>query len=1531
MQETDKIASVGSAFKTLYVAGIGAFVDEVQALQELISQLPASLHNLAIIIVQTADLVDNKTLNERLHRVSKLPVRIAQDKETIEGSIVYLVPKGHNVWLCDGVLRLSPVNDKKENTVLNTLFISLAEEKRHQAIGILLSGNGINVPEGIRRIKEAGGYVLMQKSEATSKDSEAAGNIDLVLGPSEIAAALADVCSGNYSLVNKKEQKQEVYIQKLLQKLKRTTGVDFANYKSAAINIKLEQRMQLLQCPSLNDYSRFINLKQDEISHLFHSLLVGLTSFFRDKEANEELNKCLQELIRHKQPGDDLCCWVAGCSTGEEAYSLAIALHQLLGNRLSGFNVKIYATDIDDMALQVASKGQYQKRQLEDVPEKVLEQYFKQVEDNYELIEPIRQMVSFSRHDISHSPPFQKLDLISCRNLIIYFRTKLQQKVIPSFAEAMLPGAYLLLGKAETIHGFENLFETVNMEHKVFRRKPVVYQSKQVEGVTDLQDQIEALEAELAEVKAQLNRSRSENQHKNSIEQKLSLVATHARNGVVMINAEGKVEWVNESFTRLTGYTLKEVASKKYGSYYNQDLTPQDAGNQLYYRLLQHEPFTDEIKVRHKDGYHLWLQADVNPVFDEEKQVTGYISVESEITEHKSSEIIGNHQRRAFEALVRTFPGSVIMILDRDFFVVFTEGKDVNIFGLTHSDITGKTLAEILDSAAAEMLQERLMSVFQGEAQAFETKYNSQYYSLNAIPLQEESTEVQHILLLCNNTTERVLAQQKLYQSELSLKEAQKLAKVGNWVFDVEHNEVICSEEIFNIFEVDSPDNYKVNFVGDTSMLHPEDKERYNHTIRKAIATAESFNVDFRIITARGSIKYVQMLSRPVLSYQGKVVKMRGTLMDVTEREIAAERIRESEEWFKTIFNTSRDGFVVEYNEQIYYVNQAYARMYGYDSTEELIGKHISIVQSDEYNEMMLSYGRRRLSGEDVPSVYEARGKCKDGSTIDIEVSASVFKIRNKEYIISIEREVSERKLNQARLQHRLDLEHLIARISTQFINMTLEYLDEGLNSALAEVGRFNGVDRAYLFQFSNNGTMVHNTHEWCAEDVHSEKDHLQNMPVSRFQWTSEKLKRYNIVHIADIEKLPEEAEAEKEEFRREGIKSLVLVPIAFSNELIGFIGFDSVRKIKVWEEEDVLLLRLLGEIFANALSKRKIDIELENQKEYLRLIINTDPNLIFVKDAKGRYQMANQATADLFGCTISELIGSEDGDFNNVNTQVNAYLSDDELVINSLQTVIREEAYTSKNTGKTFYFRTVKKPLVNPDGSVCVLGVSVNITESKQYEEMITSSLHEKDVLLKEIHHRVKNNMAVISGLLSLQSNYIDDPVAKDIFRESQNRIKSMALIHEKLYQSESLARIEFSSYIKDLTNSIMVFNRLNTTRIELKIFASEVMIDVNAAVPLGLIVNELLSNAYKHAFKGRSEGIIELHFNKEGGQYRLVVSDNGIGIPNHQRLENADSLGVTLIYALASQLGAKVELLQVEGSTFIVTFEEKDQKRAK
>jgi PAS domain S-box-containing protein len=1430
MQETDKIASVGSAFKTLYVAGIGTSSDEMQALQELISQLSASLHNLAIIIIQPADLVDNKALHEWLHGISKLPVRIAEDKQAVEGGSVYLVPQGHDVRLCKGALCLSQVGNRGENAVLDTLFTSLAEGKKHQAIGILLSGYGSNITEGIRRIKETGGHILVMKSDATSKESVTAGAIDQVITPSEMAARIADICSGNHSLVSNTGQKPEVYIQELLQKLKHTTGVDFASYKSATINIKVEQRMQLLQCSTLNDYSRFINLKQDEISHLFHSLLVGLTSFFRDKEANDELNKCLQELIRHKKPGDDLRFWVAGCSTGEEAYSLAIALHQLLGDRLSGYNVKIYATDIDDMALQVAGKGQYQKKQLEDVPQNVLEKYFYQVDDNYELIEPIKQMVAFSRHDISHRTPFLRLDLISCRNLIIYFKTRLQQQVIPSFAEAMLPGAYLLLGKAETIHGFESLFETINMEHKIFRRKPAIFEGKQAESATDLQNRIQALEAELAEVKAQLSRSRSENQHK-----------------------------------------------------------------------------------------------------DEENQVTGYMSVESEITGHKSSEIIDNHQKRAFEALVKTFPGSVIMILDRDFRVVFTEGKDVNIFGLTHSDITGKTLAEILDSAAVEVLQERLVSVFQGEEQAFETKYNSQYYSLNAIPLQEESTEVQHILLLCNNTTERVLAQQKLYQSELSLKEAQKLAKVGNWVFDVENNEIDCSEEIFSIFEEDSPDNNKIDFVGDSSILHPDDRERYNHTIRQAIATAESFNIDFRIITGKGSTKYVQMVSRPVVNYQRKVVKLRGTLMDVTERELAAEKIRESEEWFKTIFNTSRDGFVVEYNEHIYYVNQAYARMYGYDSTEELVGKHISMVQSDDDNEMMLSYGRRRLSGEDVPSVYEAKGKCKDGSTIDIEISASVFKIRNKEYIISIERDVSERKLNQERLQHRLDLEHLIARISTQFINMTLDHLDEGLNNALAEVGRFNGVDRAYLFQFSNNGTMMHNTHEWCAEDVHSEKGQLQHLPVSRFQWTSEKLKRYNTVHVADIEKLPEEAEAEKEEFRREGIKSLVLVPIVFSNELIGFFGFDSVRKIKTWEEEDVLLLRLLGEIFASALSKRKIDIELENQKDYLKLIINTDPNLIFVKDAKGRYQVANQATADLFGCTISELIGNVDGNFNNVSTQVSAYLNDDQLVINSLQTVVREETYTSKNTGKTSYFRTVKKPLINADGSVCVLGVSVNITESKQYEEMITSSLHEKDVLLKEIHHRVKNNMAVISGLLSLQSNYIDNPAAKDIFRESQNRIKSMALIHEKLYQSESLARIEFSSYIKDLTNSIIIFNRSNAARIELKIFASEVMIDVNAAVPLGLILNELLSNAYKHAFKGRSEGIIELHFNKEGGQYRLVVSDNGIGIPDHRNLENADSLGITLIYALASQLGAKVELHQVEGSTFIVTFEEKNQKRSK
>jgi PAS domain S-box-containing protein len=467
-----------------------------------------------------------------------------------------------------------------------------------------------------------------------------------------------------------------------------------------------------------------------------------------------------------------------------------------------------------------------------------------------------------------------------------------------------------------------------------------------------------------------------------------------------------------------------------------------------------------------------------------------------------------------------------------------------------------------------------------------------------------------------------------------------------------------------------------------------------------------------------------------------------------------------------------------------------------------------------------------------------------------------------------------------------------------------------------------------------------------------------------------------------------------------------------------------------------------------------KAEREIEFQKNYLRQIIDTDPNLIFVKDPEGRFVLVNKAFADYYMATPDEIIGKRDENLGWSEEEVIHFSGTDKTVFKENRLVTLEEKVTNPKTKTTSYFLTTKKPIEFKKGEPLLLGVAVNITgrriyeeklksseallqevfekaadalylldaESevivdcnqkaialfgfdnksdirgplsglilskqlkaedilqqlrkmdvknswsveaeiltpsgytfwanmaatkfllegkefyllrisdisyqKQTEEQIKQSLHEKEILIQEIHHRVKNNMAVISSLLQLQSGYIKEPAMLEVLRDSQNRIKSMALIHEKLYQNSTLALIEFESYVKELAHTIMYSYSQQSAQILIEVHIKQINLDINAAVPCGLIINELLSNACKHAFVGRTVGRIDIYFEKNEDMFILTVKDDGVGLPSKDIVKSSKSLGMTLIQALTSQLNATMEIDINNGTCFKLTFKDKQKK---
>lgn len=356
--------------------------------------------------------------------------------------------------------------------------------------------------------------------------------------------------------------------------------------------------------------------------------------------------------------------------------------------------------------------------------------------------------------------------------------------------------------------------------------------------------------------------------------------------------------------------------------------------------------------------------------------------------------------------------------------------------------------------------------------------------------------------------------------------------------------------------------------------------------------------------------------------------------------------------------------------------------------------------------------------------------------------------------------------------------------------------------------------------------------------------------------------------------------------------------------------------------------------------AERKLaETELAQQRSFLRQVIDLNPNFVFAKDWEGHFTLVNQAIANAYGTSVENLLGKTDADFNLNKEEVEWFRRNDLNVISTQKVEFIPEEVLTDAEGQVRWLQTIKRPIVSPDGTASqVLGISTDITARKQAEkalqqalEQIKISLHEKEVLLKEIHHRVKNNMQVITSLLNLQSKAIKDELSLSVFRDSQNRVKSMALIHETLYQSKDLSRINFTEYLEKLVAHVSRSYRIRPEAVKININVDHVSLPIDTAVPCGLIINELASNSLKYAFPADTQGEINITFGRADSHYLLRVSDTGVGLPADFDLERGTSLGMKLVRMLSGQLCGELECRNGIGTTFEIKFpEEKVEVRA-
>ncbi len=460
---------------SLAVIGIGASAGGLEALREFVANL-APDGRTCYVVAQHLSPSHRSMLMELLARETTLEVKEITRNQRPNPDIVYITPPNRHVELQNGQLTVrTPKIKAGPQPSVDLLFASLALECEERATGVIFSGTGSDGARGIQAIKAAGGITFAQDSSAKYNGMPNAaigtGCVDLVLSPSEVAKRLPQLLDSGQREVLKEDDGagiSDTYVD-ICALIRTHTNIDFANYRSSTILRRLSRRMSLLHLPGLDAYLELLNNDPGEIDRLVRELLIGVTSFFRDPGVWKAMQQPIEKLVASKDRGSTIRVWVPGCSSGEEPYSLAILFAEVMRKAKKRMKVQIFASDLDSNALARARRGIYPPSVAEQMNTALLNRYFSPMASEFSVKQEIREMIVFSRHDLIQDPPFSKIDLISCRNLFIYFKPELQRRILERFHYALNSGCLLLLGKSEAISDLGDLFDLVDRSHKMFR------------------------------------------------------------------------------------------------------------------------------------------------------------------------------------------------------------------------------------------------------------------------------------------------------------------------------------------------------------------------------------------------------------------------------------------------------------------------------------------------------------------------------------------------------------------------------------------------------------------------------------------------------------------------------------------------------------------------------------------------------------------------------------------------------------------------------------------------------------------------------------------------------------------------------------------------------------------------------------------------------------------------------------------------------------------------------------------------------
>ncbi|MEM9773280.1 MAG: chemotaxis protein CheB [Chloroflexota bacterium] len=468
--------------KPTVVVGIGASAGGLEAIEQFFSLTPVD-NRLAYIVVQHMSPNHTSLIPDLLDPVIPLDVIEAQDGMEVLSNTVYLIRPKVNLTIGNGLIHLSPQRqNQKVNFSIDTFFESLAYEQQKNSIAIVLSGTGSDGTIGLKKIKEYEGAVLVQDPNTAGfagmpESAIATGMVDKILPVPEMPRVIQEYLRKENNLALRTHAdltilREENAVSLIFSLLKRIYNIDFGDYKLATMLRRIERRVHLSKAENISNYAELLRKDSEEVEILYRELLVEVTHFFRDQEAFKTIaSDIITQLIANKEENDQLRVWVPGCATGEEAYSLAILIHEYMALHEIGLDVKIFATDVHQRSLDYASRGHFEEEKLISMPQVYLERYFTFQNGMYAISSEIRRMVIFAYHNLIQDPPFTRLDLISCRNVLIYFRPFVQKRVLDNMNFGLRKDGILFLGPSENTGTLNDEFLALSHRWRIFKKK----------------------------------------------------------------------------------------------------------------------------------------------------------------------------------------------------------------------------------------------------------------------------------------------------------------------------------------------------------------------------------------------------------------------------------------------------------------------------------------------------------------------------------------------------------------------------------------------------------------------------------------------------------------------------------------------------------------------------------------------------------------------------------------------------------------------------------------------------------------------------------------------------------------------------------------------------------------------------------------------------------------------------------------------------------------------------------------------------